>query len=495
MAGIFISYRREDSAGWTGRLSAYLREQFGVDSVFSDIDTIEPGADFTDAITCAVGSCDVLLAVIGPRWLMETDTNNKQRLDDPADWVRTEIAAAFSRKIRVIPVLVGKTSMPAVRDLPPEIKALADRQAHELSDKRWDYDCQQLASRLEKTLAIPRKPTQRRLSPKTLLLGTLASVIASAGIAYLFFGNINILSLRQSPSPDFSFNPSQTMTEPVQQPLGLQPRQASAAKQKTGSGAASYPIHLRANQEARLIKPDHTYKILAAELDRSNSSTLLLRFVVRLTNNGRYDANFWNASFRLLVDGVPRSPVGNLNELVAGHSAKEGTVEFTIPDQTPRVILQLNVGGEVADIPIDLTETFPKPQPVRSSPNSKLLNAKFPMHLRANQEVQLNRPYFTYKVLSTELDRPNSSTLLLRFHIRFTNNGGAAANFWNASFRLLVDGVPRAPVSNLNGLVDSHSAKEGTVEFTLPDTTTGVILQLRDGGEVVEIPIDLTQTL
>jgi hypothetical protein len=229
-------------------------------------------------------------------------------------------------------------------------------------------------------------------------------------------------------------------------------------------------------------------------LDRPNSSTLLLRFVVRLTNDGGYDANFWNASFRLLVDGVSRAPVSNLNELVAGHSAKEGTVEFTIPDQTTHVTLQVRVGGEVADIPIDLAETSPKPQAVSSHPNPKWLNAKFPMHLRANQEVQLNRPYFTYKVLSTELDRPNASTLLLRFHVRFTNNGGAPANFWNASFRLLIDGVPRAPIGSLNELVDSHSAKEGTVEFTMPDTTTGVMLQLRGGSEVVEIPIDLTST-
>ncbi|MBX3319268.1 MAG: toll/interleukin-1 receptor domain-containing protein [Nitrospira sp.] len=134
MSSIFISYRREDSAGWTGRLVGQLKKTFGQDYIFSDIDTIEPGADFTEAITCAVGSCDILLAVIGPRWITETDTNKQRRLDDPADWVRIEIAAALTRKIRVIPVLVGRANMPAAKELPPDIKALAERQSHELSD-------------------------------------------------------------------------------------------------------------------------------------------------------------------------------------------------------------------------------------------------------------------------------------------------------------------------------------------------------------------------
>lgn len=85
MSDIFVSYRRENSAGWTGRLVGQLKEKFGEHHIFSDIDTIEPGADFTDAITRAVESCDMFLAVIGPRWLTETGSNKQRRLDDPTD--------------------------------------------------------------------------------------------------------------------------------------------------------------------------------------------------------------------------------------------------------------------------------------------------------------------------------------------------------------------------------------------------------------------------
>src|SRR5215831_14310090 len=129
MPSIFISYRREDSAGWTGRLVGYLKDKFGADSIFSDIDTIEPGANFPETIARAVGACDVLLAIIGPRWLTAADTNKERRLDVPADWVRVEIGAALSHKIRVIPVLVGKADMPATKDLPSDIQPLADHQA------------------------------------------------------------------------------------------------------------------------------------------------------------------------------------------------------------------------------------------------------------------------------------------------------------------------------------------------------------------------------
>ena len=163
MSGIFISYRREDSAGWTGRLSEHLRERFGPESIFMDIDTIQPGTDFTEVLQTAVSSCDVLLAMIGPEWATATDKSGKPRLEDPADWVRTEIAAALKRKIRVIPVLVGGASVPTIDQLPDDLDALAQRQAHELTDKRWSYDVEQLVKTLP--AARQRPPTQLEAAP------------------------------------------------------------------------------------------------------------------------------------------------------------------------------------------------------------------------------------------------------------------------------------------------------------------------------------------
>ena len=103
---IFISYRRGDTSATAGRLFDRLEGRFGVGSVFMDVDTIEPGLDFVEVIGGAVGSCDVLLALIGARWLGAVDEHGRRRLDDPDDFVVLEITTALERGIRVIPVLV-----------------------------------------------------------------------------------------------------------------------------------------------------------------------------------------------------------------------------------------------------------------------------------------------------------------------------------------------------------------------------------------------------
>jgi hypothetical protein len=107
MSKIFLSYRRQDSAGITGRISDRLRVHFGNDAVFMDIDNIPFGVDFREHIAAEVGQCDVALAVIGPRWSGKTKAS--RRIDDPKDFVRIEIESALQRGIPVIPVLIDQT--------------------------------------------------------------------------------------------------------------------------------------------------------------------------------------------------------------------------------------------------------------------------------------------------------------------------------------------------------------------------------------------------
>src|SRR5690242_18564211 len=113
---IFISYRREDTAGFAGWIFARLSEHFGRDQVFKDIDSILPGDDFVEEITNAVASCHVLIALIGGRWL--TDSAGQRRLDSPKDFVRLEIEAALKRGVRVIPILVEGVDVPSADQLP-----------------------------------------------------------------------------------------------------------------------------------------------------------------------------------------------------------------------------------------------------------------------------------------------------------------------------------------------------------------------------------------
>ena len=140
MAGVFISYRRDDTAGHAGRLFDHLCRTFGEDGVFMDVDDIQRGDTFSETLTERVRQSDVLLAVIGRRWLTLTDAAGRRRLDNTDDWVRSEIHGALTAGQLVIPVLVDGAVLPGVADLPEDIRPLAERQLAEVRDGSWNDD-------------------------------------------------------------------------------------------------------------------------------------------------------------------------------------------------------------------------------------------------------------------------------------------------------------------------------------------------------------------
>jgi hypothetical protein len=148
---VFISYRREETAYPAGWLYDRLANRYG-GQVFKDVDSIQLGDDFVEVITRAVGSCDVLLALIGDQWLAITDARGRRRLDDPGDFVRLEIEAALTRNVRVIPILVEGARLPRADELPPSLAGLVRRQALELSPARFDFDTSRLLKVLDSTL-------------------------------------------------------------------------------------------------------------------------------------------------------------------------------------------------------------------------------------------------------------------------------------------------------------------------------------------------------
>jgi hypothetical protein len=132
MSSVFISYRRQDAATEAGRIYARLVKSFGRDAVFKDVDSTTPGANFVHVIGQTIAMCDVLLVVIGPRWLQKQD--GASRLHKPWDWVRIEILSALERNILVIPILVDGATMPAEADLPEALRPLASYQAVPLTE-------------------------------------------------------------------------------------------------------------------------------------------------------------------------------------------------------------------------------------------------------------------------------------------------------------------------------------------------------------------------
>lgn len=150
MPGIFISYRRDDSAAYAGRLYDRLSSHFGRDHIFVDIDHIEPGEDFVEIIQKKLGAVDVAIVLIGKQWLDITDSAGQRRLDDPDDFVRLEIAAILERKIRATPVLVGGAVVPKSSQLPDSLAPLVRRNAFEISDGRFHSDVDKLYRRWKK---------------------------------------------------------------------------------------------------------------------------------------------------------------------------------------------------------------------------------------------------------------------------------------------------------------------------------------------------------
>jgi hypothetical protein len=170
---ISMSYRREDTAYPAGWLYDRLAGHFARGQVFKDIDSIELGDDFVQVITAAVESCDVLLALIGDRWLTVAGQDGRRRLDNPDDFVRLEIEAALARDVRVIPILVEGARMPSADELPASLAKLARRQALELSPSRFDDDSRRLLRVLER--AITEAHEQARLEgeePRTPVVPT-----------------------------------------------------------------------------------------------------------------------------------------------------------------------------------------------------------------------------------------------------------------------------------------------------------------------------------
>ena len=155
MSRIFINYRREDTAPNASRIYEWLAERYGDEQVFMDVDTIEPGLDWMQAIDRAVGSADLVLALIGTDWLNEFERRGFET-DDP---MRHELETALAREeIRVIPLLVNGAKMPPSTELPPSLASLARRHALEImrpGDERFRVDKQALLERVDRVIGVP----------------------------------------------------------------------------------------------------------------------------------------------------------------------------------------------------------------------------------------------------------------------------------------------------------------------------------------------------
>ena len=191
---IFISYRRDDAAGYARAVCDELARHFGAERVFMDVDDIGAGLAFDDAIRQAVGASRVLLVVMGKRWQGER-AGAASRINDAGDFVRLEVAAALAAGLRVIPLLIDGATMPTAAQLPDELRPLARRNALGIDNTRFAADIERLVAALRDVLgepapmlASPPAPTQSSPRSTSARAGTrvalwLAAVAVAVAVA------------------------------------------------------------------------------------------------------------------------------------------------------------------------------------------------------------------------------------------------------------------------------------------------------------------------
>jgi hypothetical protein len=341
MTDIFISYAREDKERAELLSNAFSRQGW---SVWWDRE-IPPGQSFDEMIENALHSARCVIVL----WSKDSVLSR---------WVKTEAAEGAARGI-LIPVLMDKVQIPL------EFKRI---EAADLSD--WQgttshFEFDQLLKTVAGVLSgststgVKRVPTTKMRARRWW--ETMPGILAATGgviavtmlIVVLYQTRVIDAVIGHIPeTQDGTTTPTEATKHPAL------PR--AAVPSPTGQ-AAQYPRSLALRTEVRLNSAlgDGVYKILAVQLDRHNVEKLALRFTIRMTClNGPSGCNFWDNSFRLVVDGVPTAPVSNvntmLNKYIPPRSAGEGEVMFVIPAATQSTVLVISNGSESTDIPVDL---------------------------------------------------------------------------------------------------------------------------------------------
>lgn len=362
---IFVSYRRDDSGGYAGRLADDLADHFGKRRVFRDIDSIGAGADFGQVINSAVAKCEALVAVIGPEWLNARSPSGGRRIDDPQDFVRLEIAAGLERDILVVPVLVDGAEMPRPDELPPSLAKLARYNAVEMSDHTWPYGLSRLIQ------VINDRIERSRPGPRWLMIGVPALVAALLAVgvgALLMRDDGRPVATVGAPTTTTAQFTTTTPTEPV-------PTTTVTTIAPTASDRVSTTARPRSSTTVRApVAPTTVRAPAAATTVQTPRVTTTLpgpRAVIRSYDQIGDAPNFGN-SFPAVQAFVAKSNRINEVTVVVGKGGANGagsvaTVRIQIcadkacgiklDERTPTVV---NYGRTVAnfDLPVELGKQY-----------------------------------------------------------------------------------------------------------------------------------------
>jgi TIR domain-containing protein len=254
----FISYRRDDTSGYAGRIYDRLQQRFP-GQIFMDVSGIDGGVDFVETIESEVRASSVLVALIGRHWL------EGRRLDDPEDFVNREIALALENKIPVVPVLLRGAQMPSAAELPDSLKPLARKNAVEVGESSFDRDMAALILTLEPKLGRHTAANWKLM----VAAGAIALLVLVGGSAIILrkvwapaSPTPTPTPMSPTPSPDRPSSPTDSASTPttllVFEPIG------KWSVITGGAAAGSVQLNLKQDQTYEMTNTEGSFQQVAS---------------------------------------------------------------------------------------------------------------------------------------------------------------------------------------------------------------------------------------
>jgi hypothetical protein len=187
-------------------------------------------------------------------------------------------------------------------------------------------------------------------APGIMLSGAL--LLAAVAVLLVVLHRIGVLGEREATraTPEASGARPQGNVPPT--------AEGEARSLVAGSGIAEQPtkVIFAWPRDITLGKENNvTYTVRYPSIEPRNAESVRLVLMVRLNNQQAYQANFWDASFRLVTENEVIPASGGLNVVVDARSfSAEQRIVFNVPNRATVRALRISYLDESTDLPLRL---------------------------------------------------------------------------------------------------------------------------------------------